>query len=55
MENIILLKYISKCGDNVVITKRKKTYNHSKINHQAWMNGEVWVLSRARKAVFLDW
>ncbi len=40
--------YISKCGDDVVITKTIKSFP----NQKAWMNGEVRALSRAKKAAF---
>ncbi len=40
-----LSSYISKCVDDVVITKIIKSKNQ-----KAWMNGEVRALSRAQKA-----
>ena len=40
--------YISKCVDDVVITKTIKSFP----NQRAWINGEVRALSRAKKAAF---
>ncbi len=39
--------HIIKCVDDVVITKKMKSFP----NQKAWMNGEVMAVSRAKKAV----
>lgn len=43
----LLTSYISKCVDDVVITKTVRSFP----NQKAWMNGQVMALSRAEKGV----